>query len=178
MMLCKADALQSGSALAAVVVAKHLLTRGVRPRSGSGKQAQKSRPLPRLLLAARATIGSQHARRRCASHHWHATEHAPSLKHVTPVSMSAGAAAAEAAGLVTRLFALRQPLLMRHAADALAALAGAPGAALPAPDLAALLGGVLGAEGAWERRQPDALLAVVRVLDAGLPRCAHTAAQC
>lgn len=84
--------------------------------------------------------------------------------------MHAAPAAAKAAGLLTRLYALRQPLLSRHASDALAALASAPGARLPTPDLAALLGGVLGAEGAWERRQPDTLLSSMRLLEAGLPR--------
>lgn len=72
---------------------------------------------------------------------------------------------------MTRLYALRQPLLSRHASDALAALAGAPGGRLPAPDLAALLAGALAAEGAWERRQPDTLLAGARLLEVGLPRC-------
>ncbi len=167
-----------------MVGAKHVYYAWCSPKRGVLAQAQLSRLSPRLLLTPRAMIGPLRPCSRLAacpsalSYRWRATEHAPSLKHVTTTGVPAGAAATEAAGLATRLFALRQPLLTRHAADALAALAGARGAALPAPGLGVLLGGVLGAEGAWERRQPDALLAVVRVLDVGLPRRARTATQC
>ncbi|KAK9845416.1 hypothetical protein WJX81_006006 [Elliptochloris bilobata] len=97
------------------------------------------------------------------------------LRQLLP--LLAAPAAAAAAELVTCLYALRQPLLSRHATDALSALAGAPGGRLPAPDLASLLGAVMAADGAWERRQPDTLLSSVRLLEVGLLRLHELDAQ-
>ena len=88
-------------------------------------------------------------------------------------TVRAGAAAAPACDLLLKLFPLRQPLLSRHAVEALTALAAAPGAHLAGSALGGLLGAALGSEPLWDaRRDPDTTLAAVRLLEDGLCRLA------
>lgn len=85
----------------------------------------------------------------------------------------AGAAAAPACDLLLKLYPLRQPLLSRHATDALTALCSAPGSHLSPKALSELLGAALGAEALWDaRRDPDTTLAATRLLEDGLCRLA------
>lgn len=79
---------------------------------------------------------------------------------------------APACDLLLKLFPLRQPLLSRHATDALAALAAAPGGHLSAKGLAELLGAVLGADALWERRDADTTVAAIKLLEDGFCRLA------
>ncbi len=84
------------------------------------------------------------------------------------------AAATAAAQLLLKLYPLQQPLLSRHATDALGALVSGPGtASISAASIAALLDAVLAAQGqAGERQGADVSLAVVKLLEGGLPRWA------
>ncbi|GBF99810.1 hypothetical protein Rsub_12563 [Raphidocelis subcapitata] len=95
---------------------------------------------------------------------------------------------------VLKLYSLRQPLITRHATDALAALAAAPGGHLSPGQLDQLLGLVLEGEGLWEAAEKagggaDGPLSLVRLLEVSLrslaqrdapaaarrlPRAAHT----
>lgn len=85
----------------------------------------------------------------------------------------AGAAAAPACDLLLKLFPLRQPLLSRHATEALTALCATRSAHLSGGALGSLLGAVLGCEPLWDaRRDPDTTLAAVRLLEDGLCRLA------
>ena len=84
------------------------------------------------------------------------------------------AAATAAAQLLLQLYPLQQPLLSRHATDALGALVFGPGpSSISAASIAALLDAVLAAQGqAGERQGADVSLAVVKLLEGGLPKCA------
>ena len=84
------------------------------------------------------------------------------------------AAATATAQLLLKLYPLQQPLLSRHATDALGALVSGPGTtSISASSIAALLDAVLAAQGrAGERQGADVSLAVVKLLEGGLPRCA------
>ena len=83
-------------------------------------------------------------------------------------------AATAAAQLLLKLYPLQQPLLSRHATDALGALVSGPGtASISAGSIAALLDAVLSAQDqAGERQGADVSLAVVKLLEGGLPRWA------
>jgi ribosomal RNA-processing protein 12 len=76
--------------------------------------------------------------------------------------------------LLLKLFPLRQPLLSRHAADALAALCAAPGAHVSPGALSELLAAVLACEQLWERRDADITVAAIRLVEEGLRRLAAT----
>ncbi len=91
------------------------------------------------------------------------------------------APATAAAQLLLKLYPLQQPLLSRHATDALGALVSGPGTtSISAGSIAALLDAVLAAQGqAGERQGADVSLAVIKLLEGGLPRSAveHPALQ-
>lgn len=86
--------------------------------------------------------------------------------------LPAAPAAAASCDLLLKLFPLRQPLLSRHATDVLTALCAAPGARLSASALSELLAAALGSEQLWEKRDPDATLAAIKLLEDGLCRLA------
>ena len=88
------------------------------------------------------------------------------------LSVRAGSAAAPVCDLLLKLYPLRQPLLSRHATDALTALCAAPGAHLSAKGLSELLGGALGSEQLWDRRDPNTTISAVRLLEDGCIRLA------
>ncbi|PRW60392.1 ARM repeat superfamily [Chlorella sorokiniana] len=92
------------------------------------------------------------------------------LKQWLPLLSSA--AVAPACDLLLKLFPLRQPLLSRHATDALAALAAAPGGHLSAKGLAELLSAALGADTLWDRRDADTTVAAIKLLEDGFCRLA------
>lgn len=79
---------------------------------------------------------------------------------------------APACDLLLKLFPLRQPLLSRHATDALAALAAAPGSHLSPKGLAELLGVVLAADALWDRRDAGTTVAAIKLVEDGFCRLA------
>ena len=89
----------------------------------------------------------------------------------------AGPAAAPTCDLLLKLYPLRQPLLSRHATDALTALCAAPGNHLSAKGLAELLGAVLASEQLWERRDADTTVSAIRLLEDGFCRLAEADAS-
>jgi len=118
------------------------------------------------------------------------------LRGALPLLVPAAAGVREVAvPAILPLFGLRNPLLARHAADAVRALLAAPpgeaggGAGarvharkapasaaaafdLPAADVAALISAFIATPGAWDGRDADALAAAAAALDAGLRRLA------
>lgn len=101
-----------------------------------------------------------------------ASQLAPTAPRPGPLG-PAGPAAAPVCDLLLKLYPLRQPLLSRHATEALTALAAAPGGHLTARGLGELVGAVLGAEQLWERRADSgAVAAAVRLVEDGMCRLA------
>ncbi|KAL4855011.1 RRP12-like protein [Chlorella vulgaris] len=88
------------------------------------------------------------------------------------IALLSAPAAAASCDLLLKLFPLRQPLLSRHATDVLTALCAAPGARLSASALSELLAAALASEQLWEKRDPDATLAAIKLLEDGLCRLA------
>lgn len=93
------------------------------------------------------------------------------LKQLLP--LTAGAALPGLLDHILKLYALRQPLVTRHATDALAALAAAPGGHLSPAQLDQLLGLVLDRDDLWEAAErsgggADGALSLVRLLDVAL----------
>ncbi len=93
------------------------------------------------------------------------------LKRLLP--LMAGAALPGVLDQLLKLYSLRQPLITRHATDALAALAAAPGGHLAPAQLDQLLGLVLDGDDLWTAVDKagagaDGALSLVRLLDAGL----------
>jgi ribosomal RNA-processing protein 12 len=77
-----------------------------------------------------------------------------------------------------KLYPLRQPLLSRHATDALTALCAAPGNHLSAKGLAELLAAVVASEQQlWERRDADTTVSAIRLLEDGFCRLAEADAS-
>jgi ribosomal RNA-processing protein 12 len=98
--------------------------------------------------------------------------------HATPsVCPHAGPAAAPTCDLLLKLYPLRQPLLSRHATDALTALCAAPGNHLSAKGLAELLAAVVASEQLWERRDADTTVSAIRLLEDGFCRLAEADAS-
>lgn len=83
---------------------------------------------------------------------------------------------------ILKLYSLRQPLITRHATDALAALAAAPGGHLAPGQLDQLLGIVLEGDDLWEAAEKagggaDGILALIRLLEVGLRSLAERDAK-
>ncbi|KIY94702.1 hypothetical protein MNEG_13261 [Monoraphidium neglectum] len=102
------------------------------------------------------------------------------LKQLLP--LMAGSTLPGVMDQVLKLYSLRQPLVTRHATDALTALAAAPGGHLAPAQLDQLLGLVLEGEELWEAAGRagggvDGTLAVVRLLDAGMRSLAERDAR-
>mmetsp|Transcript_58137 Transcript_58137/g.184995 ORF Transcript_58137/g.184995 Transcript_58137/m.184995 type:complete len:787 (+) Transcript_58137:188-2548(+) len=68
------------------------------------------------------------------------------------------------------LLPLRQPLLTRHATDVLHALCTAPGDALAPGTLAGLMGAIVDQREAWDRRDVDTVVCLLRLTEAGYIR--------
>ena len=83
---------------------------------------------------------------------------------------AAGPVTAQHADALPKLYPLQQPMLSRQATDALAALCGSSSANLSARTLARLLTIVIESETAWETKDADALLSLMRLVETGCSR--------
>lgn len=93
------------------------------------------------------------------------------LKQLGP--LMAAPSLAPTLDLLFKLLPLRQALLSRHVLEVATALAAAPSSHLPPSQLGSLLDVALQSEGLLDRKAPDGLLALVRLLEEGLPRLAE-----
>lgn len=94
----------------------------------------------------------------------------PSFEHLQAIPVLSPTAALSISQLLLKLFPLRQPLLCRHATDALAALLGSPNVRIGPTGMADVLSSVLAAQSAWDRRDADTLLSVIKLLEDGYIR--------
>jgi hypothetical protein len=94
------------------------------------------------------------------------------LQRPCPAAAGAGASAAAVCELLLKLYPLRQPLLSRHATDALTALASSHASHLGPKALSELLAALMQQEASFERKDLDLTLALTRFLEAALIRLA------
>ena len=88
------------------------------------------------------------------------------------MASTAGPSAAAICELLLKLYPLRQPLLSRHATDALSGLAASSASHLSPKALSEVVAAVAQQEAAFDRKDLDLTLALTRFLETALTRFA------